>query len=64
MDYLTNIKAEFVELIGEPETTDIFSKALFYEKIPPRHPSQSLDSYMLRAPSMQPDKQSDTQGKG
>jgi hypothetical protein len=26
-------KAEFVELIGEPKTTDIFSKALFLQKI-------------------------------
>jgi hypothetical protein len=41
---LTNTKAEFVELIGEPETADIFSKALFYEKLPPMHPRQSLDS--------------------
>jgi hypothetical protein len=44
---LTNTKAEFVELIGEPETADIFSKALFYEKLPPMHLRQSLDSYLL-----------------
>jgi hypothetical protein len=29
LDYLTNTRAEFVELIGEPDTADIFSKALF-----------------------------------
>jgi hypothetical protein len=26
VDYLTNTKAEFMELIGEPETVDIFRK--------------------------------------
>jgi hypothetical protein len=47
LDYLTNTKAKFVELFGEPETTDIFSKALFYKKLPTMHPRQSLDSYLL-----------------
>jgi hypothetical protein len=44
---LTNTKAEFVELIGEPETTNIFSKAFFYKKLPTMHPRESLDSYLL-----------------
>jgi hypothetical protein len=47
LDYLTNTKAEFVELIGELETMDIFSKALFFEKLPTMHLRQSLDSYLL-----------------
>jgi hypothetical protein len=47
LDYLTNTKAEFMELIGKPETTDIFSKALFFEKLPTMYPWQSLDSYLL-----------------
>jgi hypothetical protein len=38
LDYLTNTKAEFMELIGEPETPDIFSKVLFFENFPTMHP--------------------------
>jgi hypothetical protein len=44
---LTKAKAKFVELIGEAKTSDIFSKALFYKKLPTMHPRQSLDSYLL-----------------
>jgi hypothetical protein len=33
LDYLTNTKSQFVQLVGETKTDEIFAKALFYVTI-------------------------------
>jgi hypothetical protein len=33
LEYLTNTKSQFVQLVGETKTEDIFNKALFYVTI-------------------------------